>query len=268
MKRSKQTWKLVAVEHELFFWQRPLGIPSGGVARSELEPVLEELFIYGWAELAWGFLDKHWLANPRAFQEMDEQPPDGLEALARFCARHLRKQLPADGITQTVFWDEFMLFHLRAQHSVVEHDEALRAYVADRVCQPGWPKFLQRFVKILNMKEIPNLYVRVQLCVLWDLFPMPLRYWTDSAMVQLFASTGRACNLDQIRNLRRELGLRRVGRPIVTHYLVKPRNAAGKSSTEIRMDDEAARKNGQAAMLKAFVRFLEDTEASSRKSGS
>ena len=268
MKSNKQTWTLLAVEYEPRFWQEPLGIPSGGVTRTEFEPLLEELFIRGWASWAWSILGKHWLADKRAFKEMDEQPPDGLEALARFCARHFRKQLPREGITQTVFWDEFMFFYLRAHHRLVEDDETLRAYVVDRICQTGWPEFLQRFVKILNSKESPNLFVRVQLCVFWDLFPMPLRYWADSAVVQLFAYTGRACNLDQIRNLRRELGLRRVGRPIVTHYLVKPRNAADKSSVEIRMDDEAARKNGQAAMLKAFVRYLKGIDGLTDKSGS
>lgn len=268
MKPNKQTWSVWAVEHEPFFWQEPLGIPAGGVTLSEFEPLLEEIFIRGWASWAWGLLGKHWLANKRAFKEMDEQPPDGLEALARFCARHFRKQLPREGITDTVFWDEFMLFHLRAYHSLVEDDETLRAYVSDRVCQPGWPAFLQRFVKILNSKENPNLFVRVQFCLFWDLFPMPLRYWADSAVVQLFASIGQACNLDQIRNLRRELGLHRVGRPIVTQYLVKPRMAAGKSSIEITMDDEAALKNGQAAMLKAFVRYLNGIDASAEESGS
>lgn len=259
-KELQIVWIELAKQHKPRFWQRSFGIPAGGVNRNEFEPILESIFVHSLGEVAWESLGAHWSANKKAFQEMDEHSPDGIEALARFCTRHFLRQLPAEGITQTVFWDAFMLYHLQTDHGLANDDETFRDYLRERIMKPDWLEFLKRFTKALDGNEKPELRFRVQLCFSWDLFPMPLRYWADSAIVDLFSSSYIAANLDRVRNTRRELGLRRRDPIIVREYRRKPGSSSNKSTISIKIDDEAAARTGMRKTLKAFLQFLKAPE--------
>ena len=85
MKR-KRTWKPIEVAAVLHYWEEPWDISVEGVAKESLRPPLEVVFIRELGARAWRLMGKHWLANKRAFVEMDKLPPDGTAAMARFSA--------------------------------------------------------------------------------------------------------------------------------------------------------------------------------------
>lgn len=257
--KGKWTWQPIeiATVTVLHYWEEPMGMPPEGVARETLTPPLETAFIRELGPRAWRLMGKHWQANKRAFVELDKLPPDGMEAMARFYSRHLLKHLPESGVTQEVFWDEYMLCMLREDHQHLEQDETLTAYLQSRIGKPGWERFLKRFVQTLDGKESPEFAQRFLFCMLWDLYPMPLRFWADSAAADFLSGVSSGFNLDKIRNTRRELGLKRDAATIVLSFSRRPTPTPGEIGfARVEIDETAAAKCGLSAMVPAFVEYL------------
>lgn len=234
-----------------------MGFPPGGAERDTLRIPLESAYIRELGRRAWRAMGKHWEANKSAFTVLDKLPPEGMEAMTRYFTRHLLKHLPESGVTEQVFWDEYMLHMLRMDHQHLEQDETLPLYLQSRIGKPGWEHFLKRFVRILDGKESPEFTQPFLFCMLWDLYPMPLRFWADTATVNLFSGFGGGYNLDKIRNMRRELGLKRNAVTIVKSFLRKePARAGEKGRLTIEIDEVAAKKCGFAVFVPAFVDYL------------
>jgi hypothetical protein len=97
-------------------------------------------------------------------------------------------------------------------------------------------------------------------CSLWDLYPMPLRFWADTATVDLLSTRKSGCNRDKVRNLRRELGLGRTAPIIVRSFKRIELTATGGSSRRCaELDDCAAERAGFSAMFQAFLRTLNES---------
>jgi hypothetical protein len=212
-------------------------------------------------------MGEHWTENQPAFKELMRLQPDGCEALARFFAKHFMKLMPDAGITQEKFWDDFCIFNLGASHDYQE-DDWFKAYVRFRADMPQLLPFLRRVVKAADVKEAPGLADRMVFCIFWDLFILPMRYWSDDAAAGLLCESGQSFNLDKVRNTRRELGLRHE-RPVIVKKFKSLPSAAQEAPVqiEVEIDDSAVKRAGVSAMLQSLLVFLKAPKLQSRKTG-
>lgn len=258
MKR-KWAWQPIEIEMMtvLHYWEEPWGMPPGGVARETLQPPLEQAFLQELGKRSWRLLGKHWLANKSAFAEVNKLTPDGTAAMARFYARQLLKRLPETVATEQIFWDEYMLNLLGMDAQEREQDETAIAYLKTRMGKPGWEDFLKRAAKVLNGKANSESVHLSLYGLLWDLYPMPLRFWADSAAADFLSGVSNGFNLDKVRNTRRELGLVRNSPTIVLSFRRRPAPTPGEIGfARVKFDDVAAKKCGLSAMLSAFCEYL------------
>jgi hypothetical protein len=175
------------------------------------------------------------------------------------------KQMPDAGITPEKFWDNFCIFNLRACHDY-EEDEWFKAYLRFRADLPQPIPFLRRVAQAAGAKESPGLGDRMLFCIFWDLFILPMRYWSDDAAVGLLCKSGLSFNLDKVRNTRRELGLRPARPVIVKKFKSLPSAVPGAPvKIEVQIDDSEAKHAGVSAMLQALLVILKAPQFQSRK---
>ena len=261
MKRGKQR-RLLGRVPEPHFWQSSLGIPPQGATRDEIAPLVEDAFLETLGDLAWSMFGEHWTAHKAACEELKKLEPDGLAALARFCAGHFLKRLPKDGITQSQLWDEFQLYVARMNHAY-QDEGALADYLKDRIGKPGWQDFQRRLVQTLDAKESPEFRHRFIFCAFWDVFPLPLRFWADAAAAELLTSAGLKTNLDKVRNFRKEFRLRPGSPAIMKHYeCFPPRKPGEEGRLAFGIDERAAGQHGLTATLRAYRKFAKLPDAS------
>ena len=199
------------------------------------------------------------------FQRTHTLGPDGCDALVRFLAKQFLKRMPDTGITQEKFWDDFCIFNLRACHDY-QMDDWFKAYLRFRADLPQLLPFLRRVVQAADAKETPELANRMVFCIFWDLFILPMCYWSDDAAAGLLCESGQPFNLDKVRNTRHELGLKQTRPVIVKKFKSLPSTAPGEPvQIEVEIDDSAAKHAGVSAMLQALLVFLKAPKLQSRK---
>jgi|ERR1017187_4603761 hypothetical protein len=246
-------------------WELQAGFPVGGFAQHELGPLVEVSYQQALTGHAWTVMGEHWTENQPAFKELVRLQPEGCEALAGLLAKHFMKQMPDAGITPKEFWDDFCIFNLRACHDY-EEDEWFKAYLRFRADLPQLLPFLRRVVKAADAKETPGLGDRMVFCIFWDLFILPMRFWSDDAAAGLLCESGQTFNLDKVRNTRRELGLKQTRPVIVKRFKSLPPAAPGAPvQIQVEIDDSAAKHAGVSAMLQALLVFLKAPQFQSRK---
>ena len=246
-------------------WEQKAGFPGGGFALHELGPIVEVSYRQAFTGHAWTVMGEHWPENQPTFKELTRLPSDGCDALACFLAKHFMKQMPDAGITQEQFWDDFCIFNLRACHDY-EKDEWFKAYLRFRADRPQPIPFLRRVAQAAEAKESPGLADRMVFCIFWDLFILPMRYWSDDAAAGLLCESGQAFNLDKVRNTRRELGLKQARPAIIKKFKSLP-SATPEASVqiEVEIDDSAAKHAGVSAMLQSLLVFLKAPQFQGRK---
>jgi hypothetical protein len=264
---NKKTNRFGASMAETYPWQQQWGLSGKGVSRGEIAPLVEEAFFQAITAHAWQTMGPEWEKNPPALKELNSSTPGGCEALARYLAKHFLKCLPNAGITQEKFWEDFCVFNLRAFHDYQE-DDWFKAYVQFRARLPQLLPFLRRTVQASEAKETPEVGDRMLFCIFWDLFILPVRYWSDDATAELLCKSGQCFNLDKVRNTRRELGLKRARPVIVKKFKPTSSIAPGMpEQIEVELDDSVAKNAGVSAMLQALLVFLKGPSFPSRKAG-
>lgn len=240
----------------IYPWEEQIGFPAEGVDKHRLAPLVHEACVNAIAVHAWTVMGDHWSSNQPALAELSRLQPDGCEAMARFLAKHFIRNIPQTGITEAKFWEDFCIFNLRASHNY-QQDDWFKAYIQFRAARPELLPFLRRVVQACENKENPGLGDRMVFCMYWDLFILPLRYWSDQAAAELLRVSGAGFNLDKVRNTRRELGLKRVRPIVVKRFQSRPSIVRDRpEQIDVQLDDDAAKRAGLSAMLQALVAFL------------
>lgn len=254
--KHDQTHPFSASIADSYPWQRQSNFPKNGANRRELIPFVEEAYLQAIAAQAWQTMRMEWEKNPPACKELARLPPDGCEALARYLAKHFTKRMPDAGITQEKFWDDSCIFNLRASHDYQE-DDWFKAYLRFRADALQPIPFLRRVVMAADAKETPEVADRMLFCIFWDLFVLPMRYWSDDASAGLLCESGQSFNLDKVRNTRRELGLKRAWPVIVKKFKRLASTAPGASEQiEVKIDDLAAKRARMSGTLQSLLVFL------------
>ncbi len=261
----KKTHSTPDYTEKTYPWELQAGFPSGGFALHELGPLVEVSYQQALTGHAWTVMGEHWTENQPAFKELVRLQPEGCNAMARFTAKHFLRSIPLTGITAEKFWENFCIFNLRASHSY-QGDDWFKAYLRFRADLPQPLPFLRRVVKAADAKETPGLGDRMVFCIFWDLFILPMRFWSDDAAAGLLCESGQTFNLDKVRNTRRELGLKQTRPVIVKAFKSLPSAAPGAPvQIQVEIDDLAAKHAGVSAMLQALLVFLKTPKFQSGK---
>jgi hypothetical protein len=126
-----------------------------------------------------------------------------------------------------------------------------------RAGTPQLLPFLRRMIQNWVAKEKPELGDRMVFCIYWDFFIVPIRFWTDDAVAGLLSTSGLVFNLDKVRNMRRELGLKPARPAVVRQFKSLPGTDLGEpAQIFVELDDDAASRAGLSAMLQALLVFL------------